>query len=416
MNETKLNDITYKHCKYCKTTVNCGKYGDLYPHYQICPSYQELKELQAQSYYCKDINSNSSSLGTPFPALTELNTTEVLELVKKIKKVYHSLHIEIHVKELPKNKDYFYHSITLNEYLTKNKQLHAKKQLKRSKHYLQETSIYKHIEPLVNNSNLLIELGAGKAGLSNTIIHTNANISTKSLITIDNRKLKIKKVSSYKEKVVHYKRIKMDIKDLIIKHLPLIKDDSKIIFIAKHLCGKATDFGIKAIQHFIDDDKQAKVQVAMALCCHHLCNWSDYIGKDLFIKHNLTAKDFYYIKKMTSWAPTLIYENKIRKKQHDKKRRKLNEHHNHKMSNQKMLKMSSQKMLNMNNQKMLKMSSQKMRNMIFILSYKEKFQLGKECKLLIDYGRLLSFKNKAGKLYQYVDISVTPENILLIIE
>jgi len=52
---------------------------------------------------------------------------------------------------------------------------------------------------------------------------------------------------------------------------------AKIVVIAKHLCGVGTDLALKSlipIRHRID-------ACLIATCCHGICNWEDYVGRDI---------------------------------------------------------------------------------------------------------------------------------------
>lgn len=40
----------------------------------------------------------------------------------------------------------------------------------------------------------------------------------------------------------------------------------------------------------------------VALCCHHRCSWSSFVGKDVFQKLGFSPVDFHLISHMSSWA------------------------------------------------------------------------------------------------------------------
>jgi tRNA:m4X modification enzyme len=42
--------------------------------------------------------------------------------------------------------------------------------------------------------------------------------------------------------------------------------------------------------------------ILIALCCHHRCDWSSYVGKDFLLKCGLTGDDFSILQGITSWA------------------------------------------------------------------------------------------------------------------
>ena len=53
-----------------------------------------------------------------------------------------------------------------------------------------------------------------------------------------------------------------------------------IILFGKHLCGSATDFGIRCLLAGAGR-YSGRCRVAIAPCCHHLCSWSDIVGVGL---------------------------------------------------------------------------------------------------------------------------------------
>lgn len=67
---------------------------------------------------------------------------------------------------------------------------------------------------------------------------------------------------------------------------------SAIVCIGKHVCGSATDLTLRCcIRAFIEGTFDIR-GMALALCCHHLCDWSTYVGQSWFIAHGLSAEDF----------------------------------------------------------------------------------------------------------------------------
>jgi tRNA:m4X modification enzyme len=61
----------------------------------------------------------------------------------------------------------------------------------------------------------------------------------------------------------------------------------KVVVIAKHLCGAGTDLALKSLRD-VSHEVDACV---MATCCHGVCSWSEYVGRDYlceaFRKHDL---------------------------------------------------------------------------------------------------------------------------------
>lgn len=42
--------------------------------------------------------------------------------------------------------------------------------------------------------------------------------------------------------------------------------------------------------------------LAVALCCHHRCDWRHYVGKEFFRQRGLGPEDFAAFQRMSSWA------------------------------------------------------------------------------------------------------------------
>lgn len=42
--------------------------------------------------------------------------------------------------------------------------------------------------------------------------------------------------------------------------------------------------------------------MAIALCCHHRCDWRHYVGKEFFRQRGLGPKEFAAFQRMSSWA------------------------------------------------------------------------------------------------------------------
>ena len=104
--------------------------------------------------------------------------------------------------------------------------------------------------------------------------------------------------------------------------------------------------------------------LAFALCCHHKCEWSRYVGRDVFARWGLNGVDFRVVCLLSSWA-TCVTEA-TRGKMDDSERRRA---------------------------------------------------LGRKCKDLIDAGRR-EYLHEGGAigvdLVRFVDSSVTLENSALL--
>eukprot|EP00956_Cyclotella_meneghiniana_P033199 scaffold94344_cov64-Cyclotella_meneghiniana.AAC.2 len=80
---------------------------------------------------------------------------------------------------------------------------------------------------------------------------------------------------------------------------------SKTVVIAKHLCGSGTDLALKSLHHYPTGSLDGCV---MATCCHGLCDWNDYVGRNCLLKlfcsvgqvASFGKQDFDVLKRWTS--------------------------------------------------------------------------------------------------------------------
>lgn len=94
----------------------------------------------------------------------------------------------------------------------------------------------------------------------------------------------------------------------------------KIIIAAKHLCGVATDMSIRSLytlkeynQNLTTDPVAIPYGVSIATCCHHACNWTDYLGREWLDSLGFTAAEFSVMKSWSGWAtltPVLSHSRK----------------------------------------------------------------------------------------------------------
>lgn len=81
---------------------------------------------------------------------------------------------------------------------------------------------------------------------------------------------------------------------------------SKVVVVAKHLCGAGTDLAIKSLVGIGASNVDGCV---MATCCHGLCTWEEYVGRDCLLgllrgevggMPSFGAREFNLMKRWTS--------------------------------------------------------------------------------------------------------------------
>eukprot|EP00064_Thunnus_orientalis_P017092 superscaffoldBa00003539_g17169 len=214
---------------------------------------------------------------------------------------------------------------------------------------------------------------------------------------------------------VEFERLQVDIQHLDLSKVPQIKHKKlPLVGVGKHLCGAATDLALRCLletpepretepppkrlkpseEHPGLDPSPVQgpglVQgVAVALCCHHRCEWRHYVGQQFFLQRGLGAAEFSAFCRMSSWATCgLRPTNQDRPPGDPTNQRGDDEEHE---------------------------PTEETDAVNGFLSADERQQVGRLCKLLIDCGRLHFLQNKGfnGKLTRYISSDITLENVLL---
>lgn len=50
------------------------------------------------------------------------------------------------------------------------------------------------------------------------------------------------------------------------------------------------------------EDHRPVAGIVIALCCHHKCDWTHYVGREFFKSVGLGPVEFHYFQRMSSWA------------------------------------------------------------------------------------------------------------------
>jgi len=96
------------------------------------------------------------------------------------------------------------------------------------------------------------------------------------------------------------KRITVDIRDLRLSRAPSVASLPSSLSVGatgKHLCGAATDLALRCANGYHVDTK-CSIRVAFAVCCHHLCDWKDYVNPDFLKRHGLFKGEFNLMRRL----------------------------------------------------------------------------------------------------------------------
>ena len=105
-------------------------------------------------------------------------------------------------------------------------------------------------------------------------------------------------------------RLRVDIKDLRFSEVAAA-ENRDVVFVAKHLCGAATDLALRCALAAPCDDSDFVLQktktfrargACIATCCHHRCEWGSYVNRAFFEAHGFDAREFGWLARISSWA------------------------------------------------------------------------------------------------------------------
>lgn len=228
------------------------------------------------------------------------------------------------------------------------------------KHLQQQSSIIGHMrdrglvggsadadddESKVGSRWTFVEFGAGKGMLS---LGVNADEPGADLLLIErdssSTRTNADRALRNRTKTGRFERLQIDIRDFNLAQYtphqdvqPNLQDtraaatfQKPVVGISKHLCGVATDLALRCLVNYhhhcqrqqppgteIDDSychpcvaqpveeacSSGVRGIAIALCCHGLCEWEDYVGRRFWLGElGFSSEDFERVKRFSSWA------------------------------------------------------------------------------------------------------------------
>ncbi|KAK0062954.1 tRNA:m(4)X modification enzyme TRM13 isoform X4 [Biomphalaria pfeifferi] len=295
-----------------------------------------------------------------------------------------------------------------------------------------------------------------------------------------------------------FQRIKIDIEDLNLGCVPGVKDASNVIVVGKHLCGGATDMGLRCATHTLVSQPATQVKantlggssnlgnalfdftskresststenkelqeltgpsrtlistnvvqevheppakalklceskrqlqgIMIALCCHHQCTWDTYSGQEFMQTIGISPENFDLLTRLSSWATcakTTVQEEinlqidftfelfKLYLAMAKPKAKSIRETTNN--NSDTIMRDDPKEVSEDHNTKDL-INRDYNKPLREQLSVSQREEIGRKCKRLIDTGRLHFLKSKGLQCFlrEYINESITPENVVLI--
>ncbi|KAK9287987.1 hypothetical protein L1049_016432 [Liquidambar formosana] len=158
-----------------------------------------------------------------------------------------------------------------------------------------------------NSVPAVVEFGAGRGYLTQMLADC-YGIERVFLVERKSYKLKADRSLRQKERLI-LERLRIDIEDLNLNAVESLRG-VPYLAIGKHLCGPATDLTLRCcLWKQCNQDNVVNCSgnhylrgLAIATCCHHLCQWKHYINKGYLSSLGITKEDFHAITWFTSWA------------------------------------------------------------------------------------------------------------------
>nr|GMD27807.1 tRNA:M(4)X modification enzyme TRM13 homolog isoform X1 [Ipomoea batatas]GME20196.1 tRNA:M(4)X modification enzyme TRM13 homolog isoform X1 [Ipomoea batatas] len=284
---------------------------NLESHLKRCPLLKQTQSLSLQPFYEKGINAgtDSSTIGVSNitsemkrNAVYAMTVAEFSKLISKIKCIHASICTRI--------PDSFKNPQACG--IWTNRQVDRKLPFE-EKHVLQQASILGNLEEfgVLKDSSALptvVEFGAGRGYLTQVLTDC---YGFKKVLLVERKAYKLKADRSLRQKEgLTLERLRIDIEDLKLKAVECLRG-APYLAIGKHLCGPATDMTLRCCtkdqcegQAILDSPESCcyLTGLAIATCCHHLCQWRHYINTGYMLNLGISMEDFHAVTWFTSWA------------------------------------------------------------------------------------------------------------------
>ncbi|KAL5218706.1 hypothetical protein ABZP36_019390 [Zizania latifolia] len=378
---------------------------NLEAHVSKCPLKKQAAVLAEQPFYSKGINSAGGegrggvTSAAKRAAVHRLTEDELRALIEKIRSVHKAASVAMRESYLVTD--------ACDKWMRNQVDRKVPYQ---EKHVTQQASIIGNMEAFgllkkggaeevpQESAPAVVEFGAGRGYLTQMLADC---YGITDVFLVERRSYKLKADRSLRQNEgITLKRLRIDIEDLNLRGIEALSG-LQYLAIGKHLCGPATDMTMMCCLHEQYNQAQEKgygkhnlCGLALATCCHHLCQWNHYANKTFLSGLGITEEDFHAMTWFSSWA--------------------VDGDHSSQDSNLEVEDSSSEDRY----RKAAKPDAEVIGidRLIRSIPAGERAALGFMCKDIIDTGRLLWLRDKGldADLLSYVPSNVSPENHLLI--
>uniref|UniRef100_A0A8C3DK75 tRNA:m(4)X modification enzyme TRM13 n=1 Tax=Corvus moneduloides TaxID=1196302 RepID=A0A8C3DK75_CORMO len=300
------------------------------------------------------------------------------------------------------------------------------------KHLKQQASILGNMEKLhlLGPGRCFVEFGAGRGKLSHWVDVALQNVESVQFLLVERATTRFKVDGKHKRRDSIFERLQVDIQHLCLNKVPILeKKKLPVVGIGKHLCGAATDLALRCLvesyttccdggdeepapkrsraaqtevapqrsagNESTTEDHKPVAGIVIALCCHHKCDWTHYVGREFFKSVGLGPVEFHYFQRMSSWATCGMRETTSKASTSEDSEDQTDDTEEHEQT--------------------LSRTESGSDTLQGILSAEERKEIGCLCKRLIDHGRIEYLQQQGYKaaLHYYTESAVSLENVLL---
>lgn len=241
-----------------------------------CPVLQAQRNLEATGFWFRGINAGETDENlAPVPRSRPALLSEAAEVEVRL--------LEAHAEALQST---LLHSgakglFDANATLGTNAR-------KRERHRLQRAAIVDAVSALdvVGRGHVFLEIGAGNGELSLAVAEAHPEAVRSDAFILLDRESKPRGKSAHgrlsadvqlEARCASVARVKVGIEDVQLSALrDSLAPGRPIVVLAKHLCGAASDYALRAIAASSSDVRG----VVLSTCCHHRCTWSSYPSRE----------------------------------------------------------------------------------------------------------------------------------------
>ncbi|XP_068878673.1 tRNA:m(4)X modification enzyme TRM13 homolog isoform X2 [Aphelocoma coerulescens] len=365
----------------------------LQKHLKKCNSREKPRPV----YFVQDINAglkDVAEIPEKQVPVSSLSIEELQDLIIKLKKASNGL--ELHLKE-----QILSHQ-ALQEALNDPKNGESA-----FKHLKQQASILGNMEKLhlLGPGRCFVEFGAGRGKLSHWVDVALQNVESVQFLLVERATTRFKVDGKHKRRDSIFERLQVDIQHLclnlalrcLVESYTTCCDGGDEEPAPKRSRAAQTEVAPQrsAGNESTTEDHKPVAGIVIALCCHHKCDWTHYVGREFFKSVGLGPVEFHYFQRMSSWATCGMRETTSKASTSEDSEDQTDDTEEHEQT--------------------LSRTESGSDTLQGILSAEERKEIGCLCKRLIDHGRIEYLQQQGYKaaLQYYTESAVSLENVLL---